>query len=148
MKLSEPSQNLVSNLFKELVRKYATPSDPEIITDFYIQPLRETGEVIIYDDDDKQLCRTVIPEWADYPEDTFYSDVQADLQSVMHGVNTGGALEKLAVWKPYSFVMVDEERESVCDLMLVDDDTLIVTNDLLKGLDEELNDFLEKLLEE
>jgi DNA repair exonuclease SbcCD ATPase subunit len=41
-----------------------------------------------------------------------------------------------------------EERESICDLLLVDDDTLLVTDSLLQGLDKELNDFIEKLLEE
>jgi hypothetical protein len=44
---------------------------------------------------------------------------------------------------------VDEERETVCELLLQDDDdTLLLNEDLLKGLDEELDDFLKKLLEE
>jgi hypothetical protein len=31
--------------------------------------------------------------------------------------------------------------------MLVDDDTLLVDNELLQGLDQELDDFLKELLE-
>ena len=47
---------------------------------------------------------------------------------------------------PYNFVLVDEDKETVAELLIVDDDTLIVNDDLLKGLDEELDTFLKDLL--
>ncbi len=47
---------------------------------------------------------------------------------------------------PYSFVLVDEQRETIADLLLVDEDTLLVKKGLLAGLDEELNRFIEELL--
>ena len=44
--------------------------------------------------------------------------------------------------------MVDEDRETVAELLLVDDeDTLLLNDELLKGLDEELDAFLKDLLE-
>ena len=50
--------------------------------------------------------------------------------------------------KPYSFVLVDDDKETVAELMLVDDeDTLLLNDELLKGLDEELDAFLKELLE-
>ena len=50
--------------------------------------------------------------------------------------------------KPYSFVLVDEDRETVAELLLVDnEDTLLLNDELLKGLDEELDAFLKDLLE-
>ena len=49
---------------------------------------------------------------------------------------------------PYSFVLVDEDRETVAELLLVDnEDTLLLNDELLKGLDEELDAFLKDLLE-
>ena len=49
----------------------------------------------------------------------------------------------------FSFVLVDDEKETVAELLLIDDeDTLLLSDELLKGLDEELDDFLKKLLEE
>ena len=59
----------------------------------------------------------------------------------------GGDFDKLTILKPYSFVLVDEEKETVAELLLVDDDTLLVNDELLKGLDEELDSFLKELLE-
>ena len=59
----------------------------------------------------------------------------------------GGDFDKLTILKPYSFVLVDDEKETIAELLLMDDDTLLVNEELLKGLDEELDSFLKELLE-
>ena len=46
-----------------------------------------------------------------------------------------------------SFVLVDDDKETIAELLLMDDDTLLVNEELLKGLDEELDSFLKELLE-
>jgi hypothetical protein len=44
--------------------------------------------------------------------------------------------------------MVDDSKETIAELMLVDDeDTVFLSDELLKGLDEELDAFLKDLLE-
>lgn len=53
----------------------------------------------------------------------------------------------MTILKPYSFVLVDEEKETIAELLLVDDDTILVNDELLKGLDKELDEFLKELLE-
>ena len=62
-------------------------------------------------------------------------------------MKNGGDFEKLTILKPYSFVLVDDEKETIAELLLMDDDTLLVNEELLKGLDEELDSFLKELLE-
>ena len=49
--------------------------------------------------------------------------------------------------KPFSFVLVDDDKETIAELLLLDDDTLLINEELLKGLDEELDAFLKDLLE-
>lgn len=53
-----------------------------------------------------------------------------------------GDFDKVTILKPYSFVLVDEDKETVAELLLIDDDTLLVDDELLKGLDKELDEFL------
>ena len=55
--------------------------------------------------------------------------------------------ESSTILKPFSFVLVDDDRETIAELLLMDDDTLLVNEELLKGLDEELDSFLKELLE-
>ena len=57
-------------------------------------------------------------------------------------------VENLAIIRPYSFVLEDEDKENIAELYVVDDDTVIIDPDLMEGLDEDLNDFLDKLLKD
>ena len=47
-----------------------------------------------------------------------------------------------------AFVLIDDERETLYDLYLVDDDEMILDTELLKGLDKDLDDFLSNLLKD
>ena len=55
-------------------------------------------------------------------------------------------IEQASILKPYSFVLEDDDKETVEELYLVDDDIVIIDTELMKDLDKDLNDFLEKLL--
>ena len=44
-------------------------------------------------------------------------------------------------------VLVDEDKETVTELLLVEEETVLVNDELLNGLDKELDDFLKELLE-
>ena len=116
-----------------------------VSTDFYLQPLSE-GRLAVFNDNDEEIATATVPEWESYNADTFYDQVTEDLTAAIEAANADGELERLAVWMPYSFVLVDEERETITDLLLVDDDTLLMKKGLMAGLDEELNRFIEELL--
>ena len=100
-----------------------------------MQPKQDSGELVIFNDDDEELSRTIIEEWVDYSEDDFYTIVERILRGEINALKDTGVLDKLAIMKPYSFVLIDEE------------DTLLLNDELLKGLDEELDAFLKDLLE-
>ena len=128
--------------------RYTSEGDETVVTDIHLQPNSESGELIIFDDDDQELSRTIINEWVEYESDDFYTVVEPILRAEVEALKESGKLEKLCLMKPYSFVLVDEDKETVAELLLVDeDDTLLLNDELLKGLDEELDAFLKDLLE-
>jgi hypothetical protein len=57
-------------------------------------------------------------------------------------------IEKMAILKPYSFVLEDDDHEHLAELYLVDDDTAIIDQELMAGLDKDLDNFLEDLLKD
>ena len=57
-------------------------------------------------------------------------------------------LEDIAILKPYSFVLENEDKELINDLYLIDDDIMIFDPELMKGLDEDLDQFLDNLMKE
>ena len=120
MKLSQSTLSLIEETIKKAIAKFACGCEQTIVTDIHLQPVQSSGDLLIFDDDDNELAHATVEEWMTY-EGT--------------------------IMKPYSFVLVDEEKETIAELLLMDDDTLLVNDELLKGLDEELDDFLKKLLE-
>ena len=148
MKMSEQSRASIVSALKTALCRYASEGDETVVTDIHLQPNSESGELIIFDDDDQELSRTFINEWVEYESDDFYTVVEPILRAEVEALKESGKLEKLCLMKPYSFVLVDEDKETVAELLLVDEDeTLLLNDELLKGLDEELDAFLKDLLE-
>ena len=148
MKLSAQSHASIASSLREAVDKYIADGERTVVTDIHLQPKQDSGELVIFNDDYEELSRTIIEEWVDYSEDDFYTIVERILRGEINALKDTGVLDKLAIMKPYSFVLVDEDRETVTELLLIDDeDTLLLNDELLKGLDEELDAFLKDLLE-
>ena len=146
MELTPSSAASIHEALLKITELYSGEEDQLLSTDFYLQPLREEGRLLVLNDNDEEIASADVPEWKESAVDNFYSEVTSQLTTAIEASNTDGELERLAVWMPYSFVLVDEERETIADLLLVDDDTLLVKKGLLAGLDEELNKFIEDLM--
>jgi len=146
MKLSQSSLALLEDTLKKAIGKYTCGCEQTIVTDIHLQPNQNSGELTIFDDEDKELACINIEELANDDSDDFYEEMQHILQTLLSKLKEEGTFDRLAIMTPYNFVLVDEDKETVAELLIVDDDTLIVNDDLLKGLDEELDTFLKDLL--
>lgn len=148
MNLNSLSFVSVETLFKKALERYlADNGDNAIITDIYLQPNPDSGELVLLNDDDEVLASAVIEEWTGL-KDEFYPAVERMLQEALKKMQDAGSFDRLSLVKPYSFVLVDKDKETIADLLLVDDqETLLLHDGLLKGLDDELDAFLKDLLE-
>lgn len=132
---------------KEALSHYQSNADTPALTDIHLQPDRETGELTIFNDDDEILATTIVEEWAYYHGRDFYGNVEQTLKTILKNLDKELPFSKLALVKPFSFVLVDDDRETVAELMLVDDEgTMFLDDELLKGLDQELDAFLKDLM--
>lgn len=148
MKISAQSQASIAASLREALGRYRTSEEVAALTDIHLQPRQDGGELVIYDDDDRELSRIAVQEWVDYEEGDFLQAAGRVLRTVLSGLKEKGELDVPGLLKPYSFVLVDERKETAAELLLVDDDdTLLLDGELLKGLDEELDTFLKDLLE-
>lgn len=148
MKLSAQSHNSIVSSLKKALEKYATSKEKKTVTDIYLQPQMGTGELSVLDDDDEVLASTSVKEWADLNPEDFYVRCEQALKRVLNQMNGSDEFASLQLVKPYSFVLVDQDKETISELLIVDEEeTLFLNDELLKGLDEELNAFLKDLLE-
>lgn len=149
MKLSTQSHNSIVSAIQEALGNYSLNKEENQVTDFYLQPDCQSGKLVLFDDEEVELACVIVDEWVEANPEDFYADVEFSLKKVLNRLREMGVLENLKVLKPYSFVLVDQEKETIADLLLVDDEeTLFLNDELLKGLDDELNAFLKDLMEE
>ncbi len=138
MKATSQTIQQIERALRKIAAKYPQGREDLALTDIHLQVKADSGELLaLYDD---------YEEWMDNGDEDFYEEITPVLRQCIQ--NMKDTLENLSLLKPYSFVLVDEDKETLCDLYLVDDETVIVDGELLKGLDEDLDDFLKKLLEE
>ncbi|MBR6989352.1 MAG: hypothetical protein IKH95_05945 [Bacteroidaceae bacterium] len=143
MKLSNKSKVLIDQVISSVIKHYSTPEE-SVITDIHFQPWFNSGELKVFDDDDEVISNVIISEFEGLGGADAIKDVSLILRRSLDYRRK--ELENLFIIKPYSFVLVDEDKETIEDLLLIDDDIVIAEDGLLQGLDEELEEFLKKLL--
>lgn len=146
MKNSEQTIQQVDRAINKIADKFPKVNEPTIFTDIHIRVNQETGELVAYDDDDKEITRVVIEQWINNQDDDFYAEITKLLHKRLDHLKH--QVEGMSIIRPYSFVLEDEDKENISELYVVDDDTVIIDPDLMEGLDKDLDDFLEKLLSE
>ena len=147
MELNQQSLSAIESAIKNAITPFVQGCAQPAVTDIHLQPNQNSGELYIFDDEDRELANTVVNQWIDNDSDDFIYEVERQLRTILSKMKEEGVFNKLTILMPYSFVLVDEEKETISDLLLMDDDTMFIDDELLKGLDEELDSFIEDLLE-
>ena len=145
MKATQQTIQQVERALRKVAEKFPSEADL-MLTDIHLQVKPESGELLAFNDDMDELTRVVVEQWIDSPEENFYDEAAAILKQCIAHMRP--EIDKMAVLHPFSFVLIDDERETLYDLYLVDDDEMILDTELLKGLDKDLDDFLANLLKD
>lgn len=147
MKISNQTATQINQILDELIKRYSPGTDPCSMTDLSFQVNQETGELIVLDDRDDEIVGMTIDEWIDNQEEDFDDYVAQLLRKMILKRIT--ELEALSIVKPYSFLLVDGNNETVTELYLVDDDEVVFEKqELMAGLEKDLDDFINRLMKE
>lgn len=144
MKSSEQTLQQLDRAIRKIADKFPPAEECDQMTDIHIRVTQETGEVMVFNDDDEEIARFVIEQWIGNTDDDFYEQIASVFRKTIE--TNKEQVESMSILKPFSFVLEDEDKESLEELYLVDDEVVIIDPDLMEGLDEDLNDFMEKLL--
>lgn len=144
MNATQQTVQQIERALKKIVAKYPSESEP-VMTDIHMLVSPYTGEITTYDDDDRELDRCVVTEWIKTNQNGFYERAASIIRSCVERMRP--IIKNAQILKPYSFVLIDEDRETLQDIAVIDDeDTVVLTGGLLENLDEDLDAFLKDLL--
>ena len=146
MKPTEQNLQQISRALKKIAQKFPPHDEPSLLTDIHLRVSQDSGELVAFDDEDQEITRCVIEQWIDNKEENFYTQVTNLLRNETKKM--GDTIDSMGIMKPFCFVLEDEDKTTVSDLYLADDDTVIIGDDLMKGLDKDLDSFFEKLMAE
>lgn len=146
MKINEQTTLKIERFLGKIVQKFPADDESGVMTDIHIRAIQDSGELLAFDDDEKEITRCVVDQWIDNKDDDFYPQVAHVLRDAI--IAAKDKTENMGILKPYSFVLENDDNEHVSELYVVDDDTVIIGGDLMQGLDKELDDLLEHLFDE
>lgn len=146
MTATEQTIQQIERMIRKVAQKFPASDDASIITDIHLCVNQDSGEMLAFDDDDKEITRCVIEQWIDNRDKNFYDKVKVELRNTLKRLSS--VVDNLGILKPYSFVLEDDEKHPLGELYVADDETIILGGDLMEGLDKELDDFFDDLMEE
>ena len=146
MKASEQTTQQIERFLKKIAQKFPLNEETSLVTDIHVRVSQESGEMVAFDDDDKEITRCVVEQWIENNDEDFYESVHDILTTTFASMSK--ALDNLGILKPYSFVLENDEKEGIAELYLADDDTIIIGKDLMEGLDTDLDSFFDSLMKE
>lgn len=145
-KPSEQTTQQIERFLKKIAQKFPANEDTSLVTDIHVRVSQESGEMMAFDDDDNEITRCVVEQWIGNNDEDFYDGVERIMQNAMNAASE--TVSNLGILKPYSFVLENDEKETIGELYIADDDTVIIGKDLMEGLDSDLDSFLDNLLKE
>ena len=146
MKATDQTLQQLERALRKVAEKFPVTEEASLLTDIHIRVTQDTGEVMVFDDDEQELTRCVVEQWIDNKDDSFYNDVASAFRMVIN--KHKDSIDKMSVLKPFSLVLEDDDKETIAELYVVDDDTVIIDEELMAGLDKDLDDFFKKLFKE
>lgn len=146
MKASEQTTQQIERFLKKIAQKFPLNEETSLVTDIHVRVSQESGEMVAFDDDDKEITRCVVEQWIENNDEDFYESVHNILTTTFASMSK--TLDNLGILKPYSFVLENDEKEGIAELYLADDDTIIIGKDLMEGLDTDLDSFFDSLMKE
>jgi hypothetical protein len=140
-------QSVIESTFDKAINKL-TSNESNCYSDLFVQVDSDSGELQIYDEEEKLIEKTVIFDWVNNAiEDEKYDEmVIAPLKSALSVLSAKKAFESACFMKPFSISLTDEDFSVIEELLFLDDETLRLDDPLLKNLDADLDEFLSELL--
>ncbi len=145
----EHTQQTISQVDRALERtiaKFPESEEAVVFTDIHLKVSQESGELLSFNDDGEELNRAVISDWIENKDEDFFREATALLRQRLN--NLSKKIDFMGIMKPFSFILDDDETDTTTELYVADDDTVIIGEELMEGLNDDLDKFLDDLMKD
>ena len=146
MKATEQTVQQIERAIRKTAEKFPADNETSAITDIHVRVSPDSGELVTFDDDDQEITRCVVEQWIECTDADFFAHVTTLLTNILKKMSD--TVDAMGIMKPFSFVLENDDKESIAELYVADDETIIIDGELMEGLDKDLDTFLDNLLKE
>jgi hypothetical protein len=146
MGYTEQTQQQIERFLRKVAQKFTAKESDMPMTEIHLRASQDSGDLMAFDDDDNEISRCVISTWIENKSDNFYQEIAYTLRSELNRMKD--TIDNLSIMKPFSFILEDDEKNNIAELYLVDDDLVMIGGNLMQGLDEDLDNFLQNILKQ
>ena len=146
MGYTEQTQQQIERFLRKVAQKFTAKESDMPMTDIHLRASQDSGDLMAFDDDDNEISRCVISTWIENKSDNFYQEIAYTLRSELNRMKD--TIDNLSIMKPFSFILEDDEKNNIAELYLVDDDLVMIGGNLMQGLVEDLDNFLQNILKQ
>lgn len=136
----------LEGVLRKVAAKCPSKKHDAVLSDIYFMPVPDSCTLTVTDDDANVLYEGAIEGWQRLDVTNFYDVVKDELHEAISRQRK--VIDDINYLRPFSLVLVDEDHETIAELYLVDDDTMLLSDGLMEGLEEDLDAFLKQLMEE
>lgn len=145
----EKMQGILGRVLADAIDKVSQQG--AVLSDMYVQVVvDEEVTLSVYDDADNLLVSQTLEcyeEWkSDVDEDDEMTRLAALLTETVNAEALYARFKALEYNGPFSLLLVDENMEIVSEVLTIDDENILLSDDLWEKMDRELDDFFEKLM--
>lgn len=144
--INEKEISLVKKLFRSLEERRG--GAPRAIDDLFVYIDLSSGEVSLYDDREELLTTNTVYTWQKPDYKVPSEQMIRTLNYAVMELEVEGYWDREFFRQPLHVTLVDRDFQMIEELYYLDRDLAILSQPLLDGLDDELGDFLDKLLPE
>ena len=83
MKTTDQTIQQIERAIRKVAEKFPATQEASIVTDIHIRVNQETGELVAFDDDDREITRVIIGNWINNQDDSFYDVVAKQLRKCL-----------------------------------------------------------------
>lgn len=135
----------IEQFIKQIAQRFPYVEEPTQFTDIHFRLNTDNAELIALDDDEELIAKLNIAEWMDnqpeFSEEKLLSTLRQSIQAHVD------IIDNLGIQRPYSFVLEQENGETIGEIYIADDETVILGDELMQNLDQDLNDFFHELFD-
>ncbi len=138
----------VRSIMQDAVDSLSNGYKGSSLTDVFLIIDKESGELLVYDDEGNCISKGIVEEWEDITDEEEIDYPEA-LRAVVEEMDDEGLFSSLNVYTPFSISIAGEDFVIQEELLTIEDGlTVRMDDDFLKRMDKEFDDFLYNLLKE